>query len=50
MIIRQSLLNALRAIVSTLHLAMKFPIFETDVTTMYADQKEACLCYIKFLK
>ncbi|XP_020203101.1 uncharacterized protein LOC109788714 [Cajanus cajan] len=43
-------LNKLRAIVSTLHLAMKFPSEEGTVITLHADQKTARECYFASLK
>ncbi|XP_020208397.1 uncharacterized protein LOC109793340 [Cajanus cajan] len=43
-------LNKLRAIVSTPHLAMKFPSEEGTVITMHADQKTARECYFASLK
>nr|KYP34166.1 hypothetical protein KK1_044912 [Cajanus cajan] len=43
-------LNKLRAIVSTPHLAMKFPSEEGTVITVHADQKTARECYFANLK
>ncbi|XP_020229420.1 uncharacterized protein LOC109810376 [Cajanus cajan] len=43
-------LNKLRAIVSTPHLAMKFPSEEGIVITLHADQKTARECYFASLK
>ena len=38
-------INRLMAIVSTLHLAMKFPSRTGDILTVHVDQKEARECY-----
>jgi len=46
----QPSLNKLGAIVSTLHLAMKFPSDRGTVATVYADQKTASECYVASLK
>ncbi|XP_020211745.1 uncharacterized protein LOC109796485 [Cajanus cajan] len=43
-------LNKLRAIVSTPHLAMKFPSEEGTIITLHADQKTARECYFANLK
>jgi len=43
-------LNTLRAIVSTPHLAMKFPLEDGKVITMYGDQKTVRECYVASLK
>jgi len=43
-------LNKLGAIVSTPHLAMKFPSDRGSVATVYADQKTARECYVASLK
>nr|KYP33532.1 Gypsy retrotransposon integrase-like protein 1 [Cajanus cajan] len=43
-------LNKLRAIVSTPHLAMKFPSEEGTIITLHADQKTARECYFASLK
>ncbi|XP_020216768.1 uncharacterized protein LOC109800394 [Cajanus cajan] len=43
-------LNKLRAIVSTPHLAMKFPSEERTVITMHADHKTARKCYFASLR
>jgi len=43
-------LNKLGAIVSTLHLAMKFPSDWGGVTTIYAERKTARECYVVSLK
>jgi len=43
-------LNTLGAIVSTPHLAMKFPAESKDIFTVYGDQKIARECYIASLK
>ncbi|XP_068479118.1 uncharacterized protein [Phaseolus vulgaris] len=46
----RSLLNKLGAIVSTPHLAMKFPTERGDIATIYVDQKAAKECYATGLK
>ncbi|XP_020232498.1 uncharacterized protein LOC109812850 [Cajanus cajan] len=43
-------LNKLRAIVSTPHLAMKFPSEEGTIITLHADQETARECYFASLK
>ena len=43
-------LNAQGAIISTLHLAMKFPISTIEVGVVYANQKEAQQCYNESLE
>ncbi|XP_020205721.1 uncharacterized protein LOC109790885 [Cajanus cajan] len=43
-------LNKLRAIVSTPHLAMKFPSEEGTIITLHANQKTACECYFASLR
>jgi len=42
--------NRLMAIVSTPHLAMKFPSLAGDNLTVHVDQKEARECYVESLK
>jgi len=46
----RSLLNNLRAIVSTPHLAIKFPTERGDLETIYVDQRDARECYVAGLK
>jgi len=43
-------LNALGAIVSTPHLAMKFPSLTGDIVTIHVDQRTARECYIASLR
>ncbi|XP_015949749.1 uncharacterized protein LOC107474627 [Arachis duranensis] len=43
-------LNALGAIVSTVHLCVKFPLQDGEVGTIHADHKEARQCYNASLK
>lgn len=43
-------LNVLGAVVSTLHLAMKFPSTSGEIVTVRADQKEARMSYLASLK
>jgi len=43
-------LNHLGAIVSTIHLAMKFPSSEGEIITVHGDQKTARECYAASLK
>ena len=43
-------LNALGAIVSTPHLAMKFPSSTGNIVTIHVDQKTARECYVASLK
>jgi len=43
-------INRLMAIVSTPHLAMKFPSKTGDILTVHVDQKEARECYAKSLR
>jgi hypothetical protein len=50
MIIGRPTLNRLGAIVSTPHLVMKFPISQTRVSAVWADQKLARRCYNYSLK
>ena len=42
--------NRLKGIVSTPHLAMKFPSINGDIATVYVDQKIARECYVASLK
>jgi len=42
-------INRLMAIVSTPHLAMKFPSSARDILTVHVDQKEARECYVESL-
>jgi len=46
----RSSINHLKAIVSTPHLAMKFPSTEEDIVTVHVDQKVAPECYVTSLK
>ncbi|WOL07737.1 hypothetical protein Cni_G16484 [Canna indica] len=50
MILDRPSLNNLGAMVSTHHLAIKFPISETEVGVIHADQREAHACYNECLK
>jgi len=43
-------LNTLGAVVSTLHLAMKFPSPSGDILTIHYDQRLACKCYMASLR
>jgi len=43
-------INRLKAIVSTPHLAMKFPSANDDIATIHVDQKTARECYVASLK
>ncbi|XP_068477362.1 uncharacterized protein [Phaseolus vulgaris] len=43
-------INRLKAIVSTPHLAMKFPSATNDIATIHVDQKTARECYVASLK
>ncbi|XP_025684690.1 uncharacterized protein [Arachis hypogaea] len=43
-------LNIFRAVVSTLHLCVKFPVQENKIATVYADHQEARQCYNAGLK
>jgi len=43
-------INRLKAIVSTPHLAMKFPSATGDIATMHVDQRTARECYVASLK
>ncbi|XP_068461695.1 uncharacterized protein [Phaseolus vulgaris] len=43
-------INRLKAIVSTPHLAMKFPSVNGDIATVHVDQKIARKCYVASLK
>ncbi|XP_072076822.1 uncharacterized protein [Arachis hypogaea] len=43
-------LNIFRAVVSTLHLCVKFPVHENKIATVYADHQEARQCYNAGLK
>ena len=45
-----SSVNRLMAIVSTPHLAMKFPSKTGDILTIHVDQKEARECYAESLR
>ncbi|XP_016164353.1 uncharacterized protein LOC107606855 [Arachis ipaensis] len=49
-IIRRPALNAFRALVSILHLCVKFPVQENRIATMYVDHQEARQCYNASLK
>jgi len=46
----RSSINCLKAIVSTLHLAMKFPSTVGDIVTVHVYQKIARECYVASLK
>lgn len=46
----RSSINRLKAIISTLHLAMKFPLMIGDIVTINVDHKVARECYIASLK
>jgi len=46
----RSSINRLKAIVSTSHLAMKFPSVTGDIATVHVDQKTARECYVASLK
>jgi len=46
----RSTLKKLGDIMSTPHLAMKFPTEHGDITTIYVDQKVARECYVAGLK
>jgi len=46
----RSSLNKLGAIVSTTHLAMKFPTEKGEIATIYVNQKDARECYAAGLK
>ncbi|XP_057747251.1 uncharacterized protein LOC130966458 [Arachis stenosperma] len=43
-------LNTIRAVVSTLHLCVKFPVQENKIAAVYADHQEARQCYNAGLK
>jgi len=43
-------INRLKAIISTLHLAMKFPSTTGDIVTVHVDQKVVGECYVASLK
>jgi len=43
-------INRLKAIISTPHLAMKFPSANDDIATIHVDQKTARECYVASLK
>ncbi|XP_072054170.1 uncharacterized protein [Arachis hypogaea] len=43
-------LNIFRAVVSTLHLCVKFPVQENKIATVHADHREARQCYNAGLK
>jgi len=43
-------INRLMAIVSTLHLAMKFPSTSGDILTVHVDQKVSRECYVEILR
>ncbi|XP_025630274.1 uncharacterized protein [Arachis hypogaea] len=49
-IIGKPALNIFRAVVSTLHLCVKFPVQENKIATVYADHQEARQCYNASLK
>ncbi|XP_015953775.1 uncharacterized protein LOC107478141 [Arachis duranensis] len=49
-IIGRPALNIFRAVVSTLHLCVKFPVQENKIVTVYADHQEARQCYNASLK
>jgi len=46
----RSSINRLRAIVSTPHLAIKFPSTDDDIVTVHVDKKTAHECYVASLK
>lgn len=50
MILGRLSLNTLEAVLSTLHLALNFPISPTEVGVVHADQKKACYYYNESLK
>jgi len=49
-LIRQRTLNRLGAVVSTPHMAMKFPATNGEIITIKADPKEARQCYMQSLR
>ena len=49
-ILERPSLNKIRAIISTPHLAVKFPLPNGQVAAIRADQKEARQCYVDCLK
>ncbi|XP_016177581.1 uncharacterized protein LOC107619857 [Arachis ipaensis] len=49
-IIGRPALNIFKAVVSTLHLCVKFPVLENKIATVYADHQEAWQCYNACLK
>ncbi|WOL20688.1 hypothetical protein Cni_G29493 [Canna indica] len=50
MILGQPFLNTLGAVVSTPHLAVKFPVSKIEVGVLHADHKEDRWCYNECLK
>jgi len=46
----QPSINRLRAIVSTCHLTMKFPLASRNILTLHIDQKLARECYLESLR
>lgn len=50
MIVVTPIINALGAIVSTPHLAMKFPLKDKQIATIHVDQQEARQCYVNSLR
>ena len=49
-LIERRMLNQLRAIVSTPHMAMKFPVSNGEIITVKADPKKARQCYMQSLR
>jgi hypothetical protein len=49
-IIKRPTLNVLEAIVSKIHLVMKFPSDNDEVVTIKGKSKDAKLCYLESLK
>ena len=50
MILGRPSLNTSGVVVSTLHLALKFPILQTEVGVVHTNQKEVWQCYNESLK